>query len=181
MFPSLMFLVLGVTQYGPEQAHSDSMFIYSTYTESAKFFKQATEPGQWKAVDDSVTKVTAAAFLRLHRYNKESYKPIDELNRETVGVALVFPLPLGLSSPDNSKAEITEKNAPAPTLEIAFKVLDEQTHFLIPANGKGRIPYITMNYYAKGRILVKSEKLNPVTHLPIEIPTVGPGLATSSN
>jgi hypothetical protein len=38
-----------------------------------------------------------------------------------------------------------------------------------------------MNYYAKGRILVKSEKLNPVTHLPIQIPGNGPGLATSSN
>ena len=180
MFQSLMFLVLSASQYGPVQAHNDSLYIYNTYTESARVFEQCTLPEQWKVVNDSVTLVTSAAFLRLHKYNKEKYTAADELNREGVGVALVFPQPSPLTD-DNLKAETkasANSNASAGK-EIAFKVLDEQTHFLIGANGKGRIPYIVMNYYAKGRILVKSEKLDPITRKPIE--TEVTGLPTSSN
>lgn len=175
MFPSFMFLVLSTSQYSAVQAHSDSVFIYNTYTESVKVFEQATEPGQWKAVDDSVALVTAASFLRLHKYNKQVYAPVDELNREGIGVALVFPHPSDFTAPDGNKADNQAQNdakqynkTPGSEREIAFKVLDEQTHFLIGANGKERTPYVVMNYYAKGRILVKSEKLDPITLKPIE-------------
>ena len=181
MFHSIMFLLLSATQYEPVQAHQDSMFIYNAYTESAKVFEQATGPRQWKAVDDSVAQITAAAFARLHKYNKEKYADIDELNREAIGMDMVFPQPSTFILPDASSTPTTASAPAAAAKDIAFKVLDEQTHFLIGPNGKGRIPYVVMNYYAKGRILVKSEKLNPVTHLPIQIPGNGPGLATSSN
>ena len=182
MFHSIMFLLLNATVYGPVQAHQDSLFIYQAYVQGDTLFEQAAEPGQWKPINDSIARVTAPAFARLHRYNKEQYASVDELNRETVGVALVFPEPRGLAAPDVTKTDANKvTGAPVSDKDIAFKVLDEQTHFLIGPNGKGRIPYIVMNYYAKGRILVKSEKLNPVTHLPIQIPGNGPGLATSSN
>ena len=175
----LIFLLLGPTQYGAIQAHNDSLYIYNTYTESAKVFDQCTQPAEWKPVKDSVSRVTAEAFMRLHKYNKQSYEPVDELNKEAVGVALVFPQPVGLAEPEQKASAKTAVNPSGSDKEIAFKVLDEQTHFLIGPNGKGRIPYVVMNYYAKGRILIRSEKLNPVTHLPIQ--TEEPGLATSSN
>ena len=182
MFHSIMFLLLNASIYGPVQAHQDSLFIYQAYVQGDTLFEQASEPGQWKAINDSIAKVTAPAFARLHKYNKEQYASVDELNRETVGVALVFPEPKGLALPDAGKQE-ADKVAAAPLSEkdIAFKVLDEQTHFLIGPNGKGRTPYVTMNYYAKGRILVKSEKLNPVTLQPIQIRTEGQPVATTAN
>ena len=183
MLHSIMFLLLNAaTVYGPVQAHEDSLFIYQAYVQGDTLFEQAAEPAQWKAINDSIAKVTAPAFARLHHYNKEQYASVDELNRETVGVALVFPEPKGLPVAEVNKQDANKvAAAPLSDKDIAFKVLDEQTHFLIGPNGKGRIPYVVMNYYAKGRILVKSEKLNPVTHLPIQIPGNGPGLATSSN
>ena len=177
MFHFLILLLVGSSEYNAEQAHNDSLFIYNTYSESAKFFEQATEPGQWKVVDDSVARVAAPAFARLHKYNRSKYVAIDELNREAVGVALVFPRPSNWDPADITKPTSDLKadaNQGASEIsgsgkEIAFKVLDEQTHFLVGPNGKGRIPYVTMNYYAKGRILVRSEKLNPVTLKPIDI------------
>lgn len=181
MFHSIIFLLLSATQYGPVQAHEDSLYIFNTYTASAKVFEECTQPGQWKPVSDSLTQVTAAAFARLHKYNKEAYAAVDELNKEAVGVALVFPEPKGLNVTENTQTNTAKTNVPGNDKEIAFKVLDEQTHFLIGPNGKGRIPYVVMNYYAKGRILIKSEKLNPVTHQPIQVPTEVAGLATSSN
>ena len=182
MFHSIMFLLLNASIYGPVQAHQDSLFIYQAYVQGDTLFEQASEPGQWKAINDSIAKVTAPAFARLHKYNKEAYTSVDELNRETVGVALVFPEPKGLATAEANIPEATKTAAaPLSDKDIAFKVLDEQTHFLIGPNGKGRIPYVVMNYYAKGRILIKSEKLNPVTHLPIQVPTEVAGLATSSN
>ena len=188
MFQFLVLLVVNSTQYNATEAHEDSLFIYNAYSESARFFEQATEPGQWKAVNDSVSLITAEAFARLHKYNHSKYIAIDELNREAVGVALIFPQPSKLSSTDVAKPGDLKADAnqgasetSGSGKEIAFKVLDEQTHFLIGPNGKGRIPYITMNYYAKGRILIRSEKLNPVTHLPIQVQTEAAGLATSSN
>ncbi len=185
MFHAILFLLLGATQYTNVQAHQDSLLIYNAYTESAKIFEQATEPAQWKAVNDSVVQVTAEAFVRLHKYNKTKYVAADELNREAIGVALIFPQPSTFVVGDATKSAAdlkTDANrtvaAPAGK-EIAFKVLDEQTHFLIGPNGKGRTPYIVMNYYAKGRILVKSEKLDPITLKIIAVEY--PGLATSSN
>ncbi len=175
----LIFLLLGPTQYGPLQAHNDSLYIYNTYTESAKVFEASTQPAEWKPVGDSVAQVTAPAFARLHKYNKEAYASIDELNKEAVGVALVFPRPSDFVIPQATCTSSAAAITPGNDKEVAFKVLDEQTHFLIGPNGKGRIPYIVMNYYAKGRILIRSEKLNPVTHLPIQ--TEEPGLATSFN
>ena len=179
MFHAILFLLLGATQYGNQQAHEDSMFIYNAYTESAKVFEEATEPKQWKKVDDSVAQVTALAFARLHKYNKEKYASSDELNRETIGVALVFPQPSTILVAETKPNTEVKAGATDPTKEIAFKVLDEQTHFLLGANGKGRVPYVVMNYYAKGHILVKSEKLDPITLKPIETEASGP--ATSSN
>ena len=186
MFHTIVFLLLGATtQYTNVQAHQDSLLIYNAYTESAKVFEQATEPIQWKVVNDSVGQVTAEAFVRLHKYNKTKYVAADELNREAIGVALLFPQPSGLTdadltkSPNDFKADAGRVVEAPAGREIAFKVLDEQTHFLIGPNGKGRIPYIVMNYYAKGRILVKSEKLDPITLKVIQVEY--PGLATSSN
>ena len=186
MFHSIIFLVLSATtQYTNVQAHQDSLFIYNAYTESAKVFEEATEPIQWKTVNDSVGKATAEAFVRLHKYNKTKYVAADELNREAIGVALVFPQPSNLTDADFAKSSTDLKADAGRTIEapagkeIAFKVLDEQTHFIIGPNGKGRIPYVVMNYYAKGRILVKSEKLDPITHNLISVDY--PGLATSSN
>lgn len=190
MLHSIMFLLLSASQYGPMQAHNDSLYIYNTYTESAKVFEASNDPNEWKTVSDSVSKVTAAAISRLNKYNNQNYVPVDELNREALGVALVFPKPTEVFVADaETKADVkatantseTATTTIAPEKEIAFKVLDEQTHFLIGPNGKGRTPYVVMNYYAKGRILVKSEKLNPVTLQPIQIQAEGPGLATSSN
>ena len=183
MIHSIMFLLLNASTglYGPVQAHQDSLFIYQAYAQGDTLFEQASEPGQWKAINDSIAKVTAPAFARLHHYNKEQYASVDELNRETVGVALVFPEPKGLPLADANKQDANKVAEPVLTeKDIAFKVLDEQTHFLIGPNGKGRIPYVVMNYYAKGRILVKSEKLNPVTLQPIQIPVENPGLVTAS-
>jgi len=185
MFQYLAFLVLSTSTsvYGPKQAHHDSVFIYNAYTESAKVFEQTTKPGHWNAVNDSVAQLTAAAIQRLTQYNKTNYAPVDELNREGVGEAFVFPQPSNATFIDNAKAEgelkaETTKTGDAQTSakEIAFKVLDDQTHFMIAADGKGKIPYVVMNYYAKGRVLVKSEKLDPITLKPIE--TSAPVLAT---
>ena len=170
MFHSIIFLLLSTSQYGPIQAHNDSLYIYTVYTESAKVFETSTQPAEWKSLSDSVTQVTAAAFIRLNKYNNANYAPVNELNREALGVALVFPKPVEMAGISiEPKAETKETaNTNVIQKEIAFKVLDEQTHFLIGANGKGRTPYVVMNYYAKGRILVRSEKLNPVTHEPIK-------------
>jgi hypothetical protein len=175
----LIFLLLAPTQYGATQAYSDSMYIYNTYAESAKVFDQCTQPGQWKPIQDSLTRVTADAFARLHKYNKEAYAPLDELNKEAVGVAYVFPQPVGFTQPEQKTSDKASATSSGSDKEIAFKVLDEQTHFMVGPNGKGRIPYITMNYYAKGRILIKSEKLNPVTHQPIQVEEAS--LPTGSN
>ena len=186
MFQYLAFLVLGASAqvYGPAQAHQDSAFVYNAYTEGAKVFEKTTKPGQWNAVNDSVAQLTSAAILRLTNYNKVSYAPVDELNREGVGEAFVFPKPSNTVFVDNVKAVKELKDEPtrpgntqaAAEKEIAFKVLDDQTHFMTGADGKGKIPYVVMNYYAKGRILVRSEKLDPVTLQPIE--TSAPVLAT---
>jgi hypothetical protein len=186
MFQYLAFLVLGtsVSVYGPRQAHQDSAFIYKTYTDGAIVFEQTSKPGQWNAVNDSVAQLTAQAILRLSNYNKVNYAPVKELNRESVGEAMVFPEPSNAVFIDNPKPETgskaeTNKTGGAqsiPVKEIAFKVIDEQTHFMTAPDGKGKIPYVLMNYYAKGRILVKSEKLDPVTLQPIE--TSAPVLAT---
>lgn len=186
MLHSIVFLLLSATQYGPVQAHQDSLFIYNAYTQSDTLFERAAEPQQWKEVSDSIEHVTADAFNRLHKYNKEKYAPVDELNREAIGVAFVFAQPSIFTAPDGAKpgtdlktdANNTAANDAAGK-QIAFKVLDEQTHFLIGPNGKGRTPYVVMNYYAKGRVLVKSEKLNPVTLQPIQ--TEQSGLTASSN
>ena len=179
MFHSIVFLLLNATLYTNVQAHQDSLLIYNAYTASAKVFEEATEPTQWKVVNDSVTKVTAEAFARLHKFNKTKYDAVDELNREAIGVALIFPQPSNFIPGEATKSEANKTVDPASGKEIAFKVLDEQTHFQVGPNGKGRVPYVVMNYYAKGRILVKSEKLDPITLKPIEV--VSPGLPTSSN
>jgi hypothetical protein len=184
MFQYLAFLVLSTSVYGPKQAHQDSAFIYKTYTDGAIVFEQTSKPGQWNAVNDSVAQLTAEAILRLSNYNKVNYAPVKELNRESVGEAMVFPEPSDAVFVDNAKAinDIkTETNKAAdtqaaPAKEIAFKVVDEQTHFMTAADGKGKIPYVVVNYYAKGRILVKREKLDPITLEPIE--TSAPVLAT---
>ena len=186
MFQYLAFLVLGTSTsvYGPKQAHQDSVFVYNAYTESAKVFEQTTKPARWNAVSDSVNQLTSAAIVRLSAYNKVNFTPVNELNREGVGEALVFPQPSDAVFKDNAKPENdlkAEANKTADSQavaakEIAFKVLDDQTHFMTSADGKGKIPYVVMNYYAKGRILVRSEKLDPVTFQPIE--TSAPVLAT---
>lgn len=199
MFHSIMFLLLSASQYGPMQAHNDSLYIYNTYAASAKVFEAGTQANKWKTLSDSVNQVTASALMRLNKYNNESYAPVDELNKEGLGSALVFPKPgemfeANVEPKADAKVEPSADTKVEPKAEeketdntsvegkqVAFKVLDEQTHFLIGPNGKGRTPYVVMNYYAKGRILVRSEKLNPITLQPIQIVAEGPGLATSSN
>jgi hypothetical protein len=177
MFHSFMFLVLSTSQYGAMQAHEDSVYIYNTYTASVKTFEQTTQPDEWKEESGRVLKLTEAAIQRLSEYNKAKYESVEDINKEGVGFAQVFPKPSSLTASDFVKA-VNNVSTTEPAKEIAFKVLDPITHFMTGANGKGKIPYVTMNYYAKGRILVKSEKLDPITLKPLE--TDGPVAENSS-
>src|SRR5687768_17942425 len=92
MIPFLFLLLLG-----PEeelaQARKDSLIIYRAYKESIDILKRTTDPDQWYALEDSLSRVTACSFLRLSQLNKESYQPIAEYNKEGMGVAYAFPEP----------------------------------------------------------------------------------------
>jgi hypothetical protein len=193
MTPWLILLLLGpareVAQKGDAaQARLDSLTVYMSYRESIDVLKNATDQYTWFAYEDSLSRKVACALLRLRNYNNESYAPIDEYNREGMGVAYAYPQPTDGWLKDlraqrlSHEAEVAGKAkakaaaealASEPKKEVgpvAFTVLDHQTHFLVTNNGKTKTPYIEMYYYAKGRVLVKVEKINPITLKPIELP-----------
>jgi hypothetical protein len=185
MIQYLCLLLLSTSEYGPSQAHQDSLFLYNSYKESAKMLENTTKPGQVYMVDDKLAQATAAALLRLSTFNNQTYEAEKEYNKEGVGVAFDYPRPSAfiesvpkvspnmLSQPKQPDRQAYAAKLSAPSTDphetrpIAFKVLDNQTHFIVK-NGKTTTPYVLMNYYAKGRILVKTEKLNPVTFEPIQ-------------
>jgi len=152
MIHYMFLLMLGNSSYSAIQAHQDSMFLYKTHKESIAILENSTEVF---ALDEKLMKASESALLRLSTFNKETYEPTDERNKEGVGVAFAYPEP--------SPFAPVQKTIAPDEPPVAFKVLDRQTRFMVGKNGKTTLPYVLMNYYAKGRILVKSEKLNPVT------------------
>jgi hypothetical protein len=192
MSPWIILLLLGpaheVAQQGDaSQSRLDSLSVYMAYKESIEVLKNATDEQVWYAYEDSLSRKVACALVRLRKYNNESYQPIDEYNREGMGVAYAYPQPgdgwlkdlhaqrmsyeAGLAAKEKAKA------APAPVAiepkvvgPVAFTVLEHQTHFLVSDNGKTKTPYIEMYYYAKGRVLIRIEKINPITLKPIDLP-----------
>lgn len=185
---SYLFLLL----LGPEsevvQSRNDSLIIYRAYKESIEVLKNTTDPEQWYAYEDSLSRVTACSFLRLSKFNKETYQPAMEFNKEGMGVAFSYPKPSDAwledlrakrqSSVPKVEMQAKAKVEPVPLESekkevgpVAFTVLDHQTHFMVTNNGKTKTPYIELYHYAKGRVLVKVEKINPITLKPIELPT----------
>ncbi len=204
-----LFLLLLGSSYDNEQAQKDSLFIYNTYKHSFTVLQNSDVPEKWYAYEDSLSQLTACHFLRLSQFNKQPYRPVDELNKEGFGVAFLFPEPgvpddedadeplvvTNTQSEEEEEEDEVEKSeepqqhevvseskdvdSAVQAKEIAFKVLDRQTRFLVSANGKTKTPYVIMNYYAKGRILVKTEKLDPINFLPLKVDNSG--LLISSN
>jgi hypothetical protein len=193
MSPWLVLLLFGpaseVAQRGDaEQARLDSLTVYMHYKESITLLKNATDTDAWYAYEDSMNRKISCALVRLRKYNNETYMPVEEFNREGMGVAFAYPKPSDGWLKDlrtqrlNHEAEMAEKakakSAPVPVASepqkeegpVAFTVLGQQTHFMVSNNGKTKTPYIEMYYYAKGRVLVRVEKINPVTLKPIELP-----------
>ncbi|MES2621396.1 MAG: hypothetical protein V4615_11155 [Bacteroidota bacterium] len=187
MIPYLFLLLLG-----PEsevvQSRTDSLIIYRAYKESIEVLKNTSDPERWYAYEDSLSRATACSFLRLSKFNKVTYQHAIEFNKEGMGVAFSYPKPSDAWLEDlRAKRQPTvpkvELQAKAPVAEpltvpiekkevgpVAFTVLDHQTHFMVTNNGKTKTPYIELYHYAKGRVLVKVEKINPITLKPIEIP-----------
>jgi len=160
MYALLLFLLLGGSSYklppgDAQQMYNDSLLIYNIYKTQIQTLRDAkeTDRNAWyrrEAMDDSTT---ACAFLRLQQYNKERYLPIDELNKEGMGVAYMYPVPSVISYPGQFVST-------TPTFRYA--TLDMQTHFITDSTGKTRIPYVIKYYYDKQRLLFK-DTLNPIT------------------
>jgi hypothetical protein len=192
MSPWLLLLLLGPASEIAQprdaaQSRLDSLSVYMAYKESINVLKDATDEQVWYAYEDSLSRKVACALVRLRNYNHESYQPIDEYNREGMGVAYAYPQPgdgwlkdlhaQRISYETELAAKEKAKVVPPPVAvepkvvgPVAFTVLEHQTHFLVSENGKTKTPYIEMYYYAKGRVLIRIEKINPITLKPIGLP-----------
>ena len=148
-----LLFILTTTACNKEQSHRDSVLIYNAYAGSITRLQNITDPQEWYALEDSLDRATACAFRRLSLYNKRDYVPVKKYDKQGVGEAYSFPEP-------------TDPN------RISFSLIDKQTTFLITDDGKSTIPYVERLYFNNGKVLIKTEKLDPITLQPLKQPSI---------
>lgn len=158
-----VLLGLGQTpkeEYNAEQRRNDSLLIYNSYQAQLKMLTSLNEADiqlyyNYEAYVDSLT---ACAKLRLKKYNKQSYEPAGQFDRQGVGMTFIYPNP---SAKETKPADDFVRNEPTRIKEGHYIIYDKQTRFITDKDGKS-IPYINRMVYEKGR-LITTEKINPVT------------------
>jgi hypothetical protein len=144
---------LDLSNYTLEKRQSDSILIYETFKNEIDSLKTAKDYESWYILADSITTKTASSFLRLKKYNKEEYEPIEIFNKEGFGVAYLYP-PVDYKNVNDS----TSTDA-----LIRFSIVFYQTRFITDSLNMTRIPYLKKIYYDdKGR-QIKCDKINPIT------------------
>lgn len=141
--------------YPAKDRHNDSLFIYNSYQAQLKVLLSVKETDvelyyKYEAYVDSLT---ACAKMRLKNYNGEPYEPVDQYERQGMGIAYKYPCPGGTII--HEEPVLTEVSP-----NERFVVYDKQTRFISRAGQS--IPYVNRMVYEKGR-LIATEKLNPVT------------------
>lgn len=161
----VLVVLLGLThtpkeEYNAEQRRNDSLLIYNSYQAQLKMLTSINENDLQAYYDYEahIDSLTACAKLRLKKYNKQSYEPAGQFDRQGMGIAFIYPNPLSI---ETKPVEAFAKSEPARIQAGTYIIYDKQTRFITDKDGQS-IPYINRMVYERGR-LITTEKINPVT------------------
>ena len=132
------------------QRYNDSLLIYKVYQNQIQKLKtlKDTEFNTWYLEESFSDSLTVCAIVRLSKYNKKHYDPVEEFSREGIGFALSYPKPTLINDNKN--------------LMFRYAFIDYQTHFMVDSLGRTRIPFIRKYYYDQFQLLF-IDTLDPVT------------------
>lgn len=73
------------------QASKDTQFLCDLYKNEITFVKNCNNIDSIYALEDSLDAKAACALIRLKKYNKQTYEPLDTYTSEAKGVAYLYP------------------------------------------------------------------------------------------
>ena len=163
-FPLLFYFLSLDAQYNIEKRRQDSLLIYETYKNEIEYIKIDTSPSHINCsiIELSHDSITVCARVRLYKFNKKIYKPIEVYNAEgAYGQALRYPKPSLMSYSDTSN--IRQQERIIDTSIFSYSIIYPTTKFIVKDDGKTKIPYVDEIYYNFLNIPILVKKLDPYT------------------